>query len=186
MSATRMIGDVELPAAGTWSIDADHAEVAFVGRHFGLSKVRGRFTGISGTVHVAADPSESRVDVTVDMASVESGSAHRDDHLRSADFFDVENHPTAHFRSTAVAFDGTRGTITGDLTIKGITQPAALEVEWLGYARDPWGNDRAAFSGTATINRQDWDVTWNMVLDNGSLLVSKHIELEIDVELIRQ
>jgi polyisoprenoid-binding protein YceI len=186
MTATQMIGGVELPAAGTWSIDPGHAELAFVGRHFGLTKIRGRFTGIDGTVQVAADPTESTVDVTIDMASVESGSADRDNHLRSADFFDVDNHPTAHFRSTAIAFDGTRGTITGELTIKGITQAVVLDVEYLGYARDPWDNDRAVFSATAAVNREDWGLTWNMVLDSGSLLVSKHIKLEIDVELIRQ
>ena len=186
MSATQEIGGVELPAAGTWSIDAGHAELAFIGRHFGLTKIRGRFTGIDGTVQVAADPTESTVDVTIDMASVESGSADRDNHLRSADFFDVDNHPTAHFRSTAIDFGGTRGTITGDLTIKGIIQPVVLDVEYLGYVRDPWDYDRAAFSATATVNREDWGVSWNMVLGSGGLLVSKHIELEIDVELIRQ
>jgi polyisoprenoid-binding protein YceI len=186
MSATQMIAGVELPAAGTWSIDPGHAEVAFVGRHFGLSKVRGRFAGVDGTVHVAADPTESTVDVTIDMASVQSGSADRDNHLRSADFFDVDNHPSARFHSTAIAFEGTHGTVTGDLTIKGVTQAVVLDVEYLGYARDPWDNDRAAFSATATVNREDWGLTWNMVLDSGGLVVSKQIKLEIDIELIRR
>src|SRR5439155_25984170 len=124
--------------AGPCSIDPGHTELAFLGRHCGLTKIRGRFTGVDGTVQVAADPTESTIEVTIDMASVESGSADRDNHLRSPDFFDVDNHPTARFRSISVSFDGTRGTVTGDLTIKGITQPAVLEVEYLGYARDPW------------------------------------------------
>jgi polyisoprenoid-binding protein YceI len=185
MSATQTIGGVELPASGVWTIDPGHAEVGFVGRHFGLTKIRGRFTGVDGTVHIAADPTQSAIEVTIGMASVESGSSDRDDHLRSADFFDVDDHPTARFRSTAVTIDGTRGTVTGDLTVKGVTRPVVLAVEYIGYARDPWDNDRAVFSATATVDREDWGLTWNMVLDSGGLLVSKQIQLEIEVELIR-
>jgi polyisoprenoid-binding protein YceI len=186
MSATQSIGGVELPAAGTWEIDPGHAEVGFVGCHLGLTKIRGRFTDVEGTVQVANDPNESTVEVTIDMASVESGSADRDHHLRSVDFFDVDNHPTARFRSTAVGIDGARGTVTGDLTIKGETRPVVLDVAYLGHARDPWDNDRAVFSASATVNREDWGLTWNMVLDSGGLLVSKQIQLEIEVELIRR
>jgi polyisoprenoid-binding protein YceI len=186
MSATHMIGGVELPAAGTWSVDPGHAEVGFVGRHFGLTKIRGRFTGVDGTVAVAANPADSTIDVTIDMASVESGSADRDNHLRSADFFDVDNHPSARFRSTAIAVDRERASVTGELTIKGVTRPVVLDVEYLGYARDPWDNDRAVFSATATVNREEWGLSWNMLLDNGGLLVSKQIQLEIEVELIRR
>ena len=185
MSATQIVDGVEVPVAGTWSIDPGHTEVGFVGRHLGLTKTRGRFTGVDGTVHVAADPTASTIDVTIDMASVESGSTNRDDSLRSANWFDVDNHPTARFRSTAITVDGTGGTVTGDLTIKGITRPVVLDVEYLGYARDPWGNDRAAFSATATINREDWGVTNSMALDSGRLLVSKRIQLEFELELIR-
>jgi polyisoprenoid-binding protein YceI len=186
MSATQTIGGVELPAAGTWVIDPGHAEVGFVGRHFGLTKIRGRFTGVDGTVHVTGEPTDSTVEVDIDMASVDSGSADRDNHLRSPDFFDVDNHPSAHFRSTAVTLDGTSGTVTGDLTIKGVTRPVVLGVEYLGYAHDPWDNDRAMFSATAAVDREDWGLTWNMVLDSGGVLVSKQIQLEIEVELIRR
>jgi polyisoprenoid-binding protein YceI len=108
MSATQTIGGVELPAAGTWAIDPGHAEIGFVGRHFGLTKIRGRFTAVEGTVQVAGEPTDSTVEVAIDMASVESGSTDRDNHLRSSDFFDVDNYPTAHFRSTAVTVEGTR------------------------------------------------------------------------------
>jgi polyisoprenoid-binding protein YceI len=185
-AATQTIGGVELPAAGTWVVDPGHAEVGFVGRHFGLTKIRGRFKGVEGTVQVASNQTDSVIEVTIDMASVESGSADRDDHLRSPDFFDVANHPTARFRSTTITTEGTRGTVTGELTIKDVTRPVVLDVEYLGYARDPWDNDRAVFSATATVNREDWGLTWNMVLASGGLLVSKQIHLEIEVELIRQ
>jgi polyisoprenoid-binding protein YceI len=187
MSATRTLAGVELPAPGVWQIDPGHAEVAFIGRHFMLTKVRGRFTGVSGTVTIAEEPTESSLEVIIDMASVSSGDQARDDHLRSADFFDVENHPTASFRSTAVTRLGAaNGTVTGDLTIKGVTRPVTLAVEYLGHARDPWGNDRAVFSAHGSLDREDWGLTWNMVLDTGGLLVSKEIRLEIEVETIRQ
>ena len=185
MPATRPLDGTDLPAPGVWEIDPAHAEVAFLGRHLMLSKVRGRFVGVSGAVAVADDPAASRLTVTIDMASVDSGDRARDDHLRSADFFDVEHHPVATFRSTAIARRGTRGTVTGDLTLKDVTRPVTLEVEYLGHARDPWGGDRAAFSAHATLNREDWGLTWNMLLDGGGLVVSKEIRLEIELEAVR-
>jgi len=186
MSATQTVDGVEVPVAGTWSVDPGHTEVGFVGRHLGLTKTRGRFTGVEGTVHIADDPTASTIDITIDMASVESGLSKRDDSLRSANYFDVDNHPTARFRSTGVTIDGSGGTVTGDLTIKGVNRRVVLDVDYLGYVRDPWDNDRAAFSATATISREDWGVTNNMALDSGRLLVSKRIQLEIELELIRQ
>ena len=186
MSATRSIAGVELPTAGTWQIDPGHAEVGFVGRHFGLTKVRGRFTGVDGAVVIADDPSQSSVEVTIDMRSVSSGAQSRDDHLRSSDFFDVEHHPSATFRSTGVSIAGASGAVDGELTIKGVTRPVRLQVDYLGHAADPWGNDRAVFSASSRINREDWGLTWNMLLEAGGLLVSKEITLEIEVELIRQ
>jgi polyisoprenoid-binding protein YceI len=186
MPATRTRAGVELPTPGTWVVDPGHADVSFIGRHFMLTRVRGRFTGVSGAVIVADDPSRSSVAVTIDMASVSSGDQARDDHLRSADFFDVEAHPTATYRSTGVEWTGSAGTIAGDLTIKGVTRPVTLAVEYVGHALDPWGNDRAVFSAHTTINREDWGLGWNMVLEAGGLLVSKEIRLEIEVETIRQ
>jgi len=186
MSAVRALSGVEVPIAGVWVLDPGHVEVAFVGRHFGLTKIRGRFTGVAGTVAIADDIAESRVEVTVDMASVSSGDQSRDDHLRSPDFFDVAEHPTATFRSTALTLDAPRATMVGELTIKNVTRLVVLDVSYLGHAADPWGNDRAVFSASGRINREDWGLTWNMVLEAGGLLVSKEITLEIDVELIRQ
>lgn len=174
-----------LPAPGAWILDPGHADVSFVGRHFGLTKIRGRFTGVSGEVQIAEPITDSTVAVTIDMASVDSGSSDRDEHLRSEDLFDVENHPTSTFRSTHIDVHGVTGTITGDLTIAGVTRPVVLDVEFIGQARDPWDNDRAVFSASTRINREDWGLTWNMVLDTGGLILSKEIALEIDVEFIR-
>lgn len=182
----RTINGVELPAPGRWKVDPGHAEVGFVGRHFMLTKVRGRFTSVEASVRIAENLEESRVEAVIDMASVDSGDKARDDHLRSADFFDVERYPTATFRSTRVAWDGRHGTITGDLTIKDVTRPVTLDVDYLGYTRDPWHNDRAVFSARGKINREDWGLTWNMLLESGGMLVSKEIELVIEVETIRE
>lgn len=186
MTPTRTIAGVELPAPGRWTIDPGHAEVAFVGRHFGLTRIRGRFTGVEGHVHIAEEPDASEVEVVIDMGSVSSGDRSRDDHLRSVDFFDVEDHPTATFRSTGVRVTGTAGTIDGDLTIKGVTRPVRLAMEYLGHVADPWGNDRAVFSASARIDREHWGLTWNVLLEAGGLLVSKEITIEIEVELVRQ
>ena len=173
-------------APGVWQIDPGHADVGFVGRHFGLTKIRGRFTGVDGTVVIADDITRSTVDVVIDMATVSSGDTSRDDHLRSVDFFDVANHPTGLFRATGITANNASGSITGELTLKGITRPVTLEAEFLGTVVDPWGGERAIFSANATIDREDWGLTWNMVLEAGGLLVSKRIQLDIEVELVRQ
>jgi polyisoprenoid-binding protein YceI len=185
-AATRLAGSTGLPAPGRWEIDPGHTEVAFIGRHFMLTKVRGRFTGVSGAITVAGDPGASTAEVTIDMASVESGSQARDDHLRSPDFFDAERHPTATFTGRATGWQGRRGLLTGELTIRGITRPLTLAAEYLGQVRDPWGGQRAVFTAEGTLNREDWGLTWNMPLDNGGLLVSKEIRIEIETEAVLQ
>ena len=169
-------------STGTWTIDPTHTEVGFVARHLMVTKVRGSFADVSGTVVVAEDLADSVADVTIATASVSSGTADRDGHLRSADFFDVENHPEMTFRSTS--FDG--HTLTGDLTIKGITKPVTLEVEFNGVATDPWGNEKAAFEAHGEINRTDWGLTWNASLETGGVLVSEKIKLALDVQLAKQ
>ena len=185
MTNTLTSDSVVTTHAGTWKVDPGHAEVGFVGRHFGLTKIRGRFVGVDGAVVIAPEVEQSSVEVVIDMASVNSGDTTRDDHLRSADFFDVTVHPTATYRSTTLAVDGERARMQGDLTIKGVTRPVTLDVELLGAATDPWGNERLVLSGRGRINREDWGLTWNVVLEAGGLLVSKEITLEIEVELIR-
>src|SRR5215470_14944382 len=173
---TRIADGAELPAPGRWQIDPGHTELAFIGRHFMLTKVRGRFTGISGIIEVAEDLSQSTAEVTIDMTSTDSGNHARDEHLRSADFFDTAHHPTATFAGHAAHWDGSRGLLEGELTIRGITRPVTLEAEYLGYAADPWGGHRAVFTASGTINREDWGLTWNMPIDGG-LLVSKEIRI---------
>jgi len=183
-AATRLVGGAELPAPGRWQIDPGHAEVAFIGRHFMLTKVRGRFAGVTGAIQVAEVPDESTVKVTIDMASVDSGSQARDEHLRSADLFDVERHPTATFSGRAAGWQGIRGRLEGDLTIHGVTRPVTLDAEYLGHVADPWGGQRAIFTASGTVNREDWGLTWNMPLDGGGLVVSKEIRIEIDLEAV--
>jgi polyisoprenoid-binding protein YceI len=185
IAATRRIDGTDVPAPGVWAIDPGHADVAFVGRHFGLTRIRGRFNGVAGDVTFGERVEDSSVTVEIDMASVSSGDRSRDDHLRSADFFDIEHHPIARFQSTSVDISGSSATMHGELTIKGVTRPVTLAVDYLGHARDPWANDRAVFSARATLNREDWGLTWNMLLEAGGLLVSKEIKLEVEVELIR-
>jgi polyisoprenoid-binding protein YceI len=173
-----------IPAAGVWEIDPGHTDLAFTGRHFMVTKVRGRFTGVSGRVVVAHDMADSSVEVDIDMASVESGSQVRDDHIRSADLFDVENHPTAHFRSTSVDWQGDQGTVHGDLTIHGVTRRVPLDVRFEGHVRDPWGGDRAVFSAGTRVNREDFGITWNQALEAGGLLVSKEVQIDINLETV--
>ena len=183
-AVTRFADGTELPAAGRWQIDPGHTEVAFIGRHFMLTKVRGRFTGVSGVIQVADGPGDTAVEVIIDVASVESGSQARDDHLRSADLFDASRHPTATFSGRAADWHGTRGLLTGELTLRGVTRPVTLHAEYLGYAADPWGGHRAVFTAAGTVNREDWGLTWNMPLDGGGLLVSKEIRIEIELEAV--
>ena len=173
-----------LPASGVWAIDPGHTEVAFIGRHFMLTKVRGRFEQVRGTIQTTSDPSETEVVVDIDVVSVTSGSAERDAHLRSADLFDADAHPQATFRSTAVDWNGTSGSLHGDLTIKGITRPVILDVTLLGAVTDPWGNDRLIFSASGHVNREDWGITWNMPLAAGGVLVSREIDLHLELEAI--
>jgi polyisoprenoid-binding protein YceI len=169
---------------GTWDVDPGHTDVSFIGRHFMLTKIRGRFTGLTGVVEIAEGIQDSQVDVTIDMASVESGSATRDDHLRSAELFDVAAYPSARFRSSSIEWRGTSGTIHGDLTIHGVTRRVPLEVTFEGTVRDPWGGQRAIFSGQTRIDREDFGLTWNVALEAGGFLVSKEIQIEIDVETV--
>lgn len=176
----------QLPQSGTWKVDPGHAEVGFVGRHLLFTKVRGRFVDIDASVEIGEQVEDSRVEAAIQMGSVDSGDETRDEHLRSADLFDVDNHPTARFSSTGLDWQGHSGTLHGDLTIKGITRPVQLHLNFLGGITDPWDNQRAVFDAAGRINREDWDITWNMVLETGGLLVSKEIDLVLHVELVRQ
>jgi len=183
-SPTRTIDGHVLPAPGAWEIDPGHTDVAFIGRHFMLTKVRGRFTDVTGTIIIASNLDDSKVEVSISMASVESGSAERDAHIKSPELFDVDQFPNATFRSTTVDWRGTSGTVHGDLTIHGVTRNVPLAVTFEGHARDPWGGDRGMFSAKTKINREDFGITWNVALEAGGLLVSKDIQIEIDLETV--
>jgi polyisoprenoid-binding protein YceI len=185
-AATRLADGAELPVPGRWQIDPGHTELAFIGRHFMLTKVRGRFTGLSGVIQVAEAPGDSAAEISIDMASVESGNEARDEHLRSADFFDVARYPTATFSAHAAGWQGTRGVLAGELTLRGVTRPVTLHAEYLGYAADPWGGHRAVFTAAGTIDREDWGLTWNLPLDGGGFVVSREIRIEIELEALLQ
>ena len=178
--------DQEIPASGTYAIDTSHSSVEFVGRHLGLAKVRGRFTKFGGNIEIAEVPEESSVEVDIDVASVESADTRRDDHLRSPDFFHVEEHPNMVFKSTGVtpAADGTWD-VAGDLTIRGVTRPVVLHTEFEGAENSPFGDQRIGFSASTEVNREDWDLGWNVVLESGGLLVGKKIKIELNIEAVR-
>ena len=171
-----------------WEIDSSHSGIYFSVRHLVIAKVRGQFRRWSGTVVVPdGDFGRASVDAVIDAASIETGVADRDAHLRSADFLDVERYPEMTFKSTEVEPAGSdRLRVVGALTIKGVTRDVALDVERLGVARDPWGNVRAAFTTKASIDRSDFGLTWNQVLQTGGVMVGDRIDIEIEIEAVRQ
>ncbi|MDB4969717.1 MAG: hypothetical protein JWN44_5406 [Myxococcales bacterium] len=170
--------------ATEWQFDMQHSGINFMVRHLLVAKVRGRFTRWSGTMRFdEKNPSGSSLDVQIDTNSVDTSEAQRDTHLRSPDFLDVANHPHMTFKSTKVerAGDATFK-VKGDLTIRGVTRPAVLDVEYGGAMRDPWGNERAGFTAKATIDRKEFGITFNQVLDHGGLALGEQISIDIDVE----
>jgi polyisoprenoid-binding protein YceI len=173
---------------GDYDLDASHSRLGFAARHAMVTTVRGSFKVFSGTVHLDEDnPANSRAHVEIDAASVTTGNEDRDTHVRSADFFDVENHPTLVFDSTQaekVGDDTYR--LTGDLTIKGVARPVTVDFEFTGASVDPWGGFRAGFEGRATVNRKDWGLTWNVALEAGGILVSDKVKLEFDVAAVKR
>jgi polyisoprenoid-binding protein YceI len=172
---------------GTWAIDRSHSAVEFSVKHMVISNVKGRFRTFSGALVVdEADPARSSVEVEIDAASVDTHDEQRDAHLRSADFFDVERHPTLSFRSTAIRpLGGDRFEVIGDLTIRGSTQPVTLAAELLGQTRDPWGGIRAGFSASASIDRRAYGLTWNSALEVGGVLVGDQVRISLEIELIK-
>lgn len=172
--------------AGTYQIDASHSELGFTVRHTGIAKVRGRFTGVEGTFTVAEPFSDSRVDVTIDAASVSTGNEQRDAHLTSPDFWDAATKPTWNFVSTGVQGEGEEFTLLGDLTINGVTRPVELAVEYNGAANGPDGVLRTGFSATGEISRKDFGLTWNVALEGGGLLVGDNVKLSLEIEAVKQ
>ncbi len=181
-AATTVIDDI----TGDYALDVTHTRLGFSARHAMVTTVRGGFNTFEGTAHIdAANPAASKVDLRIETASISTGVADRDGHLRSADFFDVENYPAITFVSTSVARDGADWTVTGDLTIKDVTKPVTIEFEQTGSAKDPFGNTRIGFEGGTAISRKDWGLTWNAALETGGVLVSDKVKLEFDVSAIK-
>jgi polyisoprenoid-binding protein YceI len=172
---------------GTYAIDPTHSRIGFVARHAMVTKVRGSFNEFTGTGYFdAEDPSASSLQLTIQAASIDTRNADRDGHLRSNDFFDMETYPEITFVSTAVEPQGgNEFRVTGDLTIKGVTKPVSVDLEYTGSAVDPFQNQRIGLEGATTINRKDWGVTWNAALETGGVLVSEKVTLEFEVSAIR-
>lgn len=185
--STRDYEGATIPAAGTYEIDISHSEVGFSVRHMMVSKVRGNFGDVAGTITVAEDPLASKVDVAIQVASVDTKNPDRDGHLKSADFFDAETYPTITFASTGVSdFDGGSLTVAGDLTVRDVTRPVSFRATYEGVARDPWGGERIGFEGRLELDRGDFGLEWNQALETGGVLVGRTANLEVVVEAVRQ
>ena len=171
--------------AGTYALDPAHTNVEFAVKHMMITTVKGRFGDVRGTVAIG-ESGDAQVDVTIAASSIDTRVEPRDNHLRSPDFFDVENFPELRFRSTRVEKSGEGYRLVGDLTIRGVTKPVTLTVTEEGTGVDPWGTRKAAFSATGRINRSEFGLTWNAALETGGVLVSEEVKLSIDAQLVLQ
>jgi len=183
--AVKEIGGIQLPPAGKYELDIAHTAVEFVARHI-LTKVRGRFTDFSGWIEIADNPQESNAEVEIKTASIQTNTEQRDEHLKSDDFLNVEKWPLMTFRSTAVRHTGGASfELDGDLTIRDATRAVTLQGEYLGTETNPYGVTVLAATAKTELEREDWNVNWNMILETGGFLVSKKIDLEIEVEALK-
>jgi len=184
---TRVVDGAEVPAAGRYELDPSHSHVGFSVRHLMVSKTKGRFADVLATIVIDDDPQASSVEVEIPVASIDTRDETRDGHLRSADFFDADNHPTLRYRSTTVTPAGKdRWTVDGELTVRGVTLPVPLDVVFEGGARDPWGSSRIGFTAHAELDREAFGLTWNQALETGGVLVGKAVKVDIEAEAIRQ
>lgn len=185
MKATRELEGISIPERGAWLFDPAHTTVGFVARYLLVTKVRGRFEDVHGVIEVGDGPEDSRVEVTIPAKTITTSQPPRDEHLRSPDFLDVDNHPELTFSSTRVTRTGERTLdVEGDLTIRDVTRPVTLKAEYLGPIDDPWGNTRVAFNASTRINREDWGITWNQVVETGGVLVGPEVDIEIEVQAL--
>jgi polyisoprenoid-binding protein YceI len=182
---TEQDGAVSYPPVGTYDVDAQHTTAEFVARHM-LTKVRGRFPEISGTIEIAETPEDSHTEVELKTATLSTGSAMRDEHLRTSDFFEVERFPSITFRSTGVRRMGeTTFELDGELSVRGVTKPLTLTGEFLGWGTDPWGKTRVfAEAKAAGLDREQWGLTWNTAAEVTGLLVGKRVDLELQVQAV--
>lgn len=184
---TRTYEGLEIPQAGTFVVDPSHTELTFSVRHMMVSKVRGRFSQMEGVIHLAEDPLDSSVEITIDAASIDTGAPDRDAHLVSPDFFDAEKYPKVTFRSTAVKdVQGDTFTLEGDLTIRDVTRPISFTATYNGTGKNPWGATVIGFEGRVELDREDFGLTWNQALETGGVLVGKVITIDIAVEATSQ
>ncbi|BDV30226.1 YceI family protein [Microbacterium terricola] len=175
---------LEIPGykTGTWVLDPAHSEVAFSVRHMMISKVRGAFGVKSGTIVAPENPLEVRIEASAETASVDTKDEGRDTHLRSADFFDAETHPTIDFVSQGVRVEDGDFLVDGDLTIRGVTKPVTFEVEFGGFGTDPWGNYKAGATAKTVVNREEFGLVWNAALETGGVLVGKDVTITLDLQ----
>ena len=175
-------------ANANWQVDGTHSTVSLTVRHMVISKVRGRFARWNAKLALdTADLSRSSVDVEIDAASIDTGVADRDAHLRSPDFLSAEKYPTLRYRSRRVeVVSPDRLRVVGDLTIREVTREVVLDVEYGGQGKDPWGNQRAGFTATASLNRKDFGLTWNQALETGGVLVADKVDVEIELQAVQQ
>jgi polyisoprenoid-binding protein YceI len=181
MTATTTL-DVPGYKSGTWVLDPSHSEVTFSVRHMMISKVRGTFGMKSATLIAPENPLDAKVEASVDVTSLDTKDAGRDAHLKSADFFDIENHPTMEFISTGAHVKDGEFFVDGDLTIRGVTKPVSFEFEFGGFGTDPWGNYKAGATAKTVVNREEFGLTWNAALETGGVLVGKDVTITLDLQ----
>ena len=173
--------------AGTWDIDPVHTDVSFTARHMMVSKVRGHFERFEGTVTTAPDPLQSSVEVSVELGSINTNNADRDNHLRTPDFFDAAKNPEITFKSTKMTPTGKdKYDVTGTLTMRGVSKEITIPVAYLGSMKDPGGNDRASFELSTKLNRKDYGINWNKALDNGGFMLSDDVDVTISLETVKK
>lgn len=170
--------------AGTWTIDPVHSEVGFTVRHMMVSKVRGKFSAFGGDIVTTENPFESSVTAEIDLSSIDTGSSDRDNHIRSADFFNVDAHKVMTYRSTGIRVSGDDYVLDGELSLKGVTKPVSLRLELGGFGLDPYGNTRAGFTATGEIKRSDFGVDFNAVLETGGVVVADKVNLQLEIEAV--
>ena len=179
--------EVSIPGyqAATWNIDPVHSEVGFSVRHMMVSKVRGRFATFSGQIVTGEDPLQSSVTAEIDLSSINTGQEQRDQHIRSADFFEVETYPTMTYKSTGVRVEDGEYILDGELTLKGVTRNVPLRLELQGFGPDAYGGHRAGFTATGEINRSDFNVSFNAPLANGGVVVGEKVQLQLEIEAVK-
>lgn len=170
------------PAIGVWDLDAAHSDLRIIAKHLMVTKVRGTFEELTGTIEVAEDPTESKARIEAKASSVTTGDADRDEHLRSPDFLDAATYPLVTFEASEIAPAGETWKLSGNLTIRGVTKPVTFDLSYEGSAQDPYGNTKAAFFATGEINREEFGLTWNVPLESGGVLVSKNLKVEFEVQ----